>query len=202
MAHAGDYRIELLLDESFIEVGEVSGEGDFTPLGRGRLAGSLWTNLAVSEAGRSLEFANFELFSEDFTVTLNSGPVPLGTVPVEDAFSFSATRFRADLSPEPGATDFIVLPGRMQLGVRAKVAKSSGGALLLNEGAVTRLLQSGRPLVHPGRAGAGFRGQGDAPAPAWPGGQRSPGGPARARPGRRMHLAQGHSRGPRWPRLD
>lgn len=137
VAHAGDYRIDLSFDESFIEVGEADADGDFTSLGRGRLSGSFWMNVAASEAGRELEFANFELLSEDFTVTKSSGPVTVWTAPVEDAYSFTATRFRAALSPQAGATNFIVLPGRMQLGVRAKVDGSTGGSVLLNEGAMT-----------------------------------------------------------------
>ncbi|WP_309895153.1 hypothetical protein [Archangium sp.] len=137
VAHAGDYRIDLNFDESFIEVGEVDGDGDFTALGRGRLSGSLWTNVAASAAGRELEFANFELFSEDFTVIKKAGPVTVGKAPVEDAYSFTATRFRADMPPEESDTSFIVLPGRMQLGVRAKVDGATGGSLLLNEGALT-----------------------------------------------------------------
>ncbi|WP_047854228.1 PKD domain-containing protein [Archangium gephyra] len=137
VAHAGDYRIDLLSEQSFVEVGEVDGDGDFTPLGRGRVMGGFWTNVVNPAAGRELEFANFELFSEDFLVIKEVGGVELGRVSVQNAQAFTTTRFRAQLGSEAASTNFIVLPGRLELGVRAKVDGSTGGSQFLNEGALT-----------------------------------------------------------------
>ncbi len=137
VAHAGDYRIDLLSEQSFIEVGEVDGEGDFTPLGRGRVMGSFWTNVAATATGRELEFANFELFAEDFLVIKEVGGVELGRSSIQNAQAFTTTRFRAQMASEAASTHFIVLPGRLELGVRAKVDGSTGGSQFLNEGALT-----------------------------------------------------------------
>jgi len=135
VAQAADYRVDLDLTRSTVDVGTwdgtqfVSGLTTLPPV-----AGVAFLNDDRDPVNRRLEAADFQLHTGEFEIPQNVFGINVGAIHVSEVSTFISVRFAAALAADG---TFVVDPGAMRLHVRAIAEEGSGGLEFLNAGPFT-----------------------------------------------------------------
>lgn len=141
VAKHGDFEVTVSPDTSLLEIGRLV-DGVFVLDATARVGGKLFVSDNPIQAERMLEFSNFDLVAENFSLIVDVPPPLLVTV--TGPFSFTQRRVLADLGPKAFADGSALLAnhwsvpaGAMIIGVRARVLGKSGGAEFVNDGPIS-----------------------------------------------------------------
>lgn len=143
VTEAGDYLVRLDYSASMIDVGRMK-DGKLEVDATARIDGLLYINDNKNAADPRLDFADFEVVSDDFVVPVKFLGFEVDQVSVRGGFSFITHRVSALYGPRElstgetlGPNAFLIPPGALRIGVSAVVNGASGGTELGNEGPAT-----------------------------------------------------------------